>query len=90
MPYEAARLGTPTVMVPVGPLKDLAAALPVAAADWSPTALADASEALLWDPTLAAAQVRATLAAGRDLTWDATAARLVDVYRSLLARPAAR
>ncbi len=90
VPYEAARLGTPTVMVPVGPLVDLAARLPVTAADWSPGALADASEALLWDPTLAATQVRATLAAGRDLTWDATAARLVDVYRSLLARPAVR
>ncbi len=90
VPYEAARLGTPTVMVPVGPLVDLAARLPVSAATWSPAALADAAEALLWDPTLAAAQVRATLAAGRDLTWDATAARLVDVYRSLLARPAVR
>ncbi|MEA2826681.1 MAG: hypothetical protein QOG43_1120 [Actinomycetota bacterium] len=90
VPHEAARLGTPTVMVPVGPLVDLAARLPVTAADWSPTALADAAEALLWDPTLATAQVQATLAAGRDLTWDATAARLVDVYRSLLARPAVR
>ena len=90
VPYEAARLGTPTVLVPVGPLVDLAATLPVTAADWSPSALADAAEALLWDPTLAAAQVRATLAAGRQLTWDATAARLVDVYRSLLARPAVR
>ncbi len=90
VPHEAARLGTPTVMVPVGPLVPLAAALPVVADDWSPAALADAAEALLWDPTLAAAQVQATLAAGRDLTWDATAARLVEVYRSLLARPAVR
>jgi glycosyltransferase involved in cell wall biosynthesis len=90
VPHEAARLGTPTVMVPVGPLVDLAARLPVTAASWAPEALADAAEALLWDPTLAAAQVQATLAAGRDLTWDATAARLVDVYRALLARPAVR
>ena len=90
VPYEAARLGTPTVMVPVGPLADLAAGLPVAGADWSPWALADATEALLWDPTLAAGQVQAVLVAGRELTWDATAARLVDVYRSLLARPAVR
>lgn len=90
VPYEAARLGTPTVLVPVGPLVDLAAALPVAAATWSPEALADAAEALLWDQTLAAAQVQATLALAGDLTWDATAARLVDVYRALLARPAVR
>lgn len=87
VPHEAARLGTPTVMVPAGPLADLASRLPVAADDWSPRALADAAEALLWDPTLAATHVAATLAAGRDLTWDATAAGLVEVYRSLLARP---
>jgi glycosyltransferase involved in cell wall biosynthesis len=90
VPYEAARLGTPTVLVPVGPLRELAAALPVTGADWSPAALADAAEALLWDPALATAQVAATLTAGRHLTWDATAARLVDIYRSLLARPATR
>ncbi|MEO6121023.1 MAG: hypothetical protein ABIW46_01510, partial [Acidimicrobiales bacterium] len=62
--------------------------MPVQAADWSPSALADAAEALLGDPALAEAQVAAALAAGEDFTWDATAAKLVEVYRSLLAQPA--
>ncbi len=90
VPYEAARLGTPTVLVPVGPLVGLGAALPVTADDWSPPTLADAAEAILWDPAVATAQVQATLSTGRELTWDTTASRLVDVYRRLLARPAVR
>lgn len=88
VPYEAARFGTPTVLVPFGPLAEVVGDLPVRAADWSPGALADATEALLGDPVLADAQVAAALRAGRDFTWDATAAKLVDVYRSLLAQPA--
>jgi len=88
VPYEAARFGTPTVLVPFGPLAEVAGDLPVAAADWSPGALADAAEALLGDPALAAAQVAAALAAGADFTWDGAAAKLVEVYRLLLAQPA--
>lgn len=89
VPFEAARFGTPTVFVPFGPLAELVGELPVHARDWSPTALADAAERLLADRPLADAQVRTTVAAGDLLTWDATAAKLVVVYRSLLARPAA-
>ncbi|MEO6120913.1 MAG: glycosyltransferase [Acidimicrobiales bacterium] len=88
IPYEAARFGTPTVLVPFGPLAEVMGPMPVQAADWSPSALADAAEALLGDPDLAEAQVAAALAAGEDFTWDATAAKLVEVYRSLLAQPA--
>jgi glycosyltransferase involved in cell wall biosynthesis len=88
IPYEAARFGTPTVLVPFGPLAEVVGALPVAAADWSSGALADAAEALVADPALAEAQVAAALSAGADFTWDATAAKLVAVYRSLLAQPA--
>ena len=89
VPFEAACFGTPTVVVPAGPL-GWVAGLPVAATDWSPSSLADAAEALLADPDVAAAQVRATLAAGADQTWDAVAAQLVDVYRSVLSRPSVR
>ena len=88
IPYEAARFGTPTVLVPFGPLAEVVGDLPVRAADWSPAALADATEALLGDPALARAQVAAALGAGQDFTWAATAAKLVEVYRSLLAQPA--
>lgn len=86
VPYEAARFGTPTVLVPVGPLADLAGHLPVVAADWSQRALADATEALLTQPPLAAQQVEAMLGAGAALTWDGAASSLVGVYHRLLAR----
>ncbi|HVF12973.1 MAG TPA: glycosyltransferase [Acidimicrobiales bacterium] len=88
VPYEAARLGTPTVMVPAGPLAELSGSLPVSAADWSAEALADATEALLSDRAVADAQVRHLLAAGGDYSWDACAAKLVEVYRTVLALPA--
>lgn len=90
IPFEAARFGTPTVHVGFGPLEETLGALPVLAKDWSPTALADATEALLTDPALAAAQVAACLQAGQGFTWDTTAERLNAVYRSVLARPTAR
>jgi glycosyltransferase involved in cell wall biosynthesis len=87
IPYEAARLGTPTVMVPAGPLAELAGSLPISAADWSTEALADATEALLGDPALSDAQVRHLVAAGGDYSWDACAAKLVVVYRTVLTLP---
>ncbi len=90
VPFEAAVFGTPTVLVSFGPLEPIASGLPVVATDWDPSSLADAADELLSDSGTAAAQVGAALATGQALTWDATADRLVDVYRSLLARPAAR
>jgi glycosyltransferase involved in cell wall biosynthesis len=87
VPYEAARFGTPTVLVPVGPLETVASGLPVLAQDWSASALADAAERLLADPSLADAQVRSALSSGETQTWEATAARLVEVYRTVLALP---
>ena len=88
IPYEAARFGTPTVLVGVGPLSPLAARLPVVAAHWHPTALADAAERLLTDPALAAQQSAAVRDFASEQTWDAAAAGLVEVYRRLLSRPA--
>jgi glycosyltransferase involved in cell wall biosynthesis len=88
VPSEAARFATPTVFVPVGPLGEIYRGLPVTAEDWSASALADAAEQLLSDPALAHAQVRAVLAAAATYTWGATAAKLVDIYRSILSLPA--
>ena len=90
IPFEAAQMGTPTVLVPVGPLAELSglsSPLPVSARDWSAEALADATEALLDDPALAAAQVRHLVAAGAGYSWDACAEKLVEVYRTVLALP---
>lgn len=88
VPSEAARFGTPTVFVPTGPLGEIYRDLPVTAGDWSAASLAAAAEQLLSDPTLGLAQVNAILAAGAGYTWEATAAKLVDVYRSILSLPA--
>ncbi len=90
IPYEAARFGTPVVLVGVGPLAPLAERLPVVAADWHPSAFADAAERLLDDPALAEHQSAAVLGFGLVQTWDAAAADLVRVYRELLGRPSLR
>ncbi len=88
VPYEAAKFGTPTVFVGFGPLRELAPDLPVTAADWSPSSLADALERLLSDPGLANAQVESTLMAGRAYTWSSTAERLINLYFRVLLMPA--
>lgn len=88
IPYEAARFGTPTILVPFGPLGEVIGDLPVKAVDWSPDSLADAAEQVLGDPETARRQVAVALRSGQDFTWDATAAKLVEVYRSLMAAPA--
>ena len=90
VPSEAARFGTPTVFVPTGPLGELYGELPVTAQDWSARALADAAQCLLGDPAVARAQVAAVLAASAAYTWDAAAAGLLAVYRSILSMPTRR
>jgi len=85
VPYEAARFGTPTLFTRFGPLQELAPDIPVAAEDWSPETLAAAADSLLSDPAQARLQVESCLAAGAKYTWAATAERLTDVYRHVLA-----
>lgn len=85
VPYEAARFGTPTLFTRFGPLEELAPDIPVAADDWSPDSLADAADSLLSDPALARIQVESCLAAGTKYTWAATAERLAELYRQVMA-----
>jgi glycosyltransferase involved in cell wall biosynthesis len=87
VPFEAARFGTPTVMVNFGPLAETSPENPVAAASWSPSAMADAAEALLLSPSNSAAQVAETLKAGGNYTWRQMGADLVEVYRQVLGLP---
>jgi glycosyltransferase involved in cell wall biosynthesis len=87
VPYEAARFGTPTLFTRFGPLAELAPDIPVSAEDWSPDALAAAADALLSDPAQARVQVESCLAAGTKYTWAATAERLTDLYRHVMAIP---
>jgi glycosyltransferase involved in cell wall biosynthesis len=90
VPYEAARFGTPTVNVGFGPLIEVGGDPPVLARDWEPQSLADAAEALLLDPALARRQVASCLKAGAAYTWGDASERLVEAYRTLLARPPVR
>ena len=85
VPFEATRFGTPTLFTGFGPLELLAPDMPIVAKDWSPDALTMAAESLLSDPALAKAQVESCLAAGTKYTWEATAERLSDLYRHVLA-----
>jgi glycosyltransferase involved in cell wall biosynthesis len=96
VPFEAAAFGTPTVAVDFGPIRELAdgeapaafgADVPVLATDWTPTALADAAERLLRDPGLALRHAETRQAAARHYSWSTTAATLVDLFRTTLARP---
>lgn len=87
VPYEAAALGTPSVVVSFGPLRELLPDLPVQAANWSPEALAAATARLVDDRDLAAQQVAAVQGCGKNMTWNNAADNLVGVYRQLLARP---
>jgi glycosyltransferase involved in cell wall biosynthesis len=90
IPHEAAAFGTPTVLVPFGPLGERFPTLPAAPRNWGTDELTAATDALLRDPSLAQAQIE-TLARDTELyDWSVTAAKVVDVYRALLARPARR
>jgi glycosyltransferase involved in cell wall biosynthesis len=87
VPFEAARFGTPTLFTRFGPLQEMAPDIPIAAENWSPEALAAAADTLLSDRSQARVQVESCLAAGAKYTWAATAERLTDLYRNILALP---
>jgi glycosyltransferase involved in cell wall biosynthesis len=87
VPFEAARFGTPTVNVGFGPLDEVNPGGRERAATWSPADFATAAGALLADPARRAENVAQTLRAGSSYTWSATAAGLVNAYRTILSQP---
>jgi glycosyltransferase involved in cell wall biosynthesis len=87
VPFEAARLGTPTVAVDFGPLHEVQGTAPVSSRDWSPASLADGIERLLADPSVRDAQLAHALSAAGAYTWASTAEQLVKVYARTLAQP---
>jgi len=88
VPFEAAAFDTPTVAVSFGPLAEVQPDADSAATSWQPSDLADAIERLLDDPDAIRAAVAGTRRAGNELTWDRSAAMLVELYRRALACPA--
>jgi glycosyltransferase involved in cell wall biosynthesis len=87
VPFEAAAMGTPTAHVNFGPLRELIDN-PDVPRQWSVDALADFTQRLLTDPSAARENIGGILRSGNVLTWDDTAASLVDAYRKSLARAA--
>ncbi|MGE3323993.1 MAG: glycosyltransferase [Acidimicrobiia bacterium] len=87
VPFEAARFGSPTVAIGFRPLTEFNEQ-PVWATGWSPEELSTAIGRLLEDPTLAAAQVAATLRNADAHRWSDTAEGLVHAYRTVLSLPA--
>ncbi len=87
VPFEAAAMGTPTAHVNFGPLRELIDNADVPR-EWSVGALADFTQQLLTDPSAARENISAILRSGKTLTWDDTAASLVDAYRKSLSRAA--
>lgn len=85
VPFEAASMGVPTVHVSFGPLRELIEddSIPQT---WSAEDLADYAHQILVSPDKAAQVVKAILRNAESLTWDDTAARLVDFYRTILSK----
>lgn len=85
VPFEAASMGVPTVHVSFGPLKELIEddSIPQA---WSAEGLADYAHQILVNPDRATQVVKAILRNAESLTWDDTAMRLVDFYRTILSK----
>lgn len=87
VPFEAAALGTPTVSVAFGPLKELGDSdITMHASHWAPEQLADTAQQFLDDPAKAREAVANTLNRSTHLTWQNTADKLVTSYFELLAR----
>ena len=85
VPFEAASMGVPTVHVSFGPLKELIEddSIPQT---WSPQGLSDYAHQILVSPDKAAQVVKTILRNADSLTWDDTAARLTDFYRTTLSK----
>ena len=85
VPFEAASMGVPTVHVSFGPLKELISD-PSIPQTWSAEGLAEYAHQILVDPDKATQTVGAILRNAKGLTWDDTAASLVNFYRTTLSK----
>lgn len=85
VPFEAASMGVPTVHVSFGPLKELIDDVSIPQT-WSAEGLANYAHQILVSPDKASLVVKTILRNAESLTWDDTAARLVDFYRTILSK----
>jgi glycosyltransferase involved in cell wall biosynthesis len=85
-PFEAARMGVPTLYVSFGPLRELIPD-PDAPVTFDLNALLARAEALLSDPSAARKSINNILANLDRLTWAETARKTVDTYLEILDKP---
>jgi glycosyltransferase involved in cell wall biosynthesis len=87
VPFESALSGTPCLFAPQSSLAEAAPAGTAAIVPWDVSASAAAAHALLTDRRARERQLSTLAAAARELTWDAAAAALVEVYREAALAP---
>jgi hypothetical protein len=87
VPFESGLSGVPCVFAAQSSLAEAAPAGTAAILPWDAEQSADAAFELLSDSSARERQVRALADAARGLTWQATAAAMVEVYREAAAAP---
>jgi glycosyltransferase involved in cell wall biosynthesis len=88
VPFEAAAHGVPCLWAPGSALSELLPDEAAGIVPWDPEPTAEHARALLQDQPARERNLSAIAAAAQSLTWDATAQRLLDVYRSTAEAPA--
>jgi glycosyltransferase involved in cell wall biosynthesis len=87
VPFESALSGVPCVFAAQSSLEETAPEGTAAIVPWDAEQSADAAYELLSDPGVRERQLRALADAARGLTWAASAAAMVQVYREAAAAP---
>ncbi|HEX3517715.1 MAG TPA: glycosyltransferase [Solirubrobacteraceae bacterium] len=87
VPFESALGGVPCVFAAQSSLAEAAPAGTASIVPWDPAGSADTVHELLTNPDARARHVEALSAAAHSLTWDATAAAILEVYREAAVAP---
>jgi hypothetical protein len=90
VPFEAAAAGVPCMWASGTALNELLAGAGGGIVPWDAAASADAALELMRSPQARSRQLDAVRSAGRELTWDAAAAHLLELYLQTCDAPAAR
>jgi glycosyltransferase involved in cell wall biosynthesis len=87
VPFESASSGVPCVFAAQSSLAEAAPAGTASIVPWDPARSAETVYELLINPDVRARHLEALGAAANSLTWDATAAAMVEVYREAAVAP---
>ena len=87
VPFEAAASGTPCFYAWHSAMQETLPESAGTIVQWNASATAERVAGVLADPAAAAGLVDAVAASARSLTWDSTAAKVVDVYEQAVRAP---